>query len=167
MGLSCPPTVVKCPTTASQFWLRSCSQSVCRAPHANCPKIRSCSDRSSGLSIKKKKHNHHHHLRTILAQAILAQVATSDQVCSDTVSCSVTEGLCVCFLKCLMVMDWGMVGRRWLVVLFVFSCAPSWFWRLSLEVLVVCFPYWDSFCSEMQRRRCSSTFLINFVGLEL
>ena len=57
MGLSCPPTVVKCPTTASQFWLRSCSQSVCRAPHANRPKIRSCSDRSSGLSINTLTHS--------------------------------------------------------------------------------------------------------------
>ena len=79
----------------------------------------------------------------------------------------------MCFLKCLMVMDWGMVGRRWLVVLFVFSRAPSWFWRLSLEVLVVFFP-----CRDVLGRNTSpslqfgffdhdSEISIYFVGLEL
>ena len=42
-----------------------------------------------------------------------------------------------------MAMVWEMVGRRRLVVLFVFSRALSWFWRPLLEVsvvlIVICF----------------------------
>ena len=62
-----------------------------------------------------------------------------------------------------------MVCRRRLVVLFVFSRAPSLFWRLSLDILVVCILFRDTLLAEMQRRRCSlaSSTIVLFVGLEL